>query len=63
MGEFTRRDFVKISAAGATASALGALESAPAGAQPRGTGAGLHVPRPAADQKYDLLVQGGEVLV
>jgi len=62
MGEFTRRDFVKISAAGATASALGALESAPAGAQPRGTGAGLHVPRPAADQKYDLLVQGGEVI-
>src|SRR5215831_4395201 len=63
MGEFSRRDFVKISAAGATASALSTLESAPAEAQPRGAGeGGLHVPRPAADQKYDLLVQGGEVL-
>ncbi len=63
MGEFTRRDFVKISAAGATASALGAVNVAPAAAQTRGADErGLHVPRPAPEQKYDLLVQGGEVL-
>ena len=63
MGEFTRRDFVKISAAGATASALGALNAAPADAQTRGAAErGLHVPRPTGDQKYDLLIQGGEVI-
>src|SRR5438132_5906662 len=63
VGDFTRRDFVKISAAGAAASALNGLNAAPAEAQPRAAAEReLPVPRPAPEQKYDLLIQGGEVL-
>ena len=61
MAELTRRDFFKASAAaGAAASLQGTPEAEAQGdrsAQPR-----LSVPRLAPDQKYDLLIQGGEVV-
>ncbi len=60
MTDTSRRSFLKVSAAGAAAAALGTNRTVPAAAQPITTP--LDVPQLAAGQQYDLLVKGGEVL-
>lgn len=60
MTDTSRRGFLKVSAAGAAAAALGTNGTVPAAAQPITTP--LDVPQLAAGQQYDFLVKGGEVL-
>ncbi len=60
MTDTSRRGFLKVSAAGAAAAALGTSGAVRAAAQPIATP--LDVPQLAAGQQYDLLVKGGEAL-
>ena len=62
MAELTRRDFFKASAAGAAASVLVTPDAEAQPARDPSAPPRLSVPRPAADQKYDLLIQSGEVV-
>jgi dihydroorotase len=62
MPSTSRREFLKVSAAGAAATALNAGNPAQAAGQSQDTGGITPNFQPAPGQKYDLLIKGGEVL-
>jgi dihydroorotase len=62
MPSTSRREFLKVSAAGAAATALNAGNPAQVAGQSQDTGGITPNFQPAPGQKYDLLIKGGEVL-
>lgn len=62
MSSTSRREFLKVSAAGAAATALSASQPAQVAAQAEVSGGITPNFQPAPGQKYDLLIKGGEVL-